>query len=63
MATTSDERDSAHKWRDGECQALTGRLARGSNNNLGGSDMTATDKLVEKNCLLAELMRLAAKKR
>jgi hypothetical protein len=38
-------------------------LARGSNKNLGGSDMTATDKLVEKNCLLAELMRLAAKKR
>ena len=27
-----------------------------------GFDMAATDKLVEKNCLLAELRRLAAKK-
>jgi hypothetical protein len=53
MATVLIQRNSSRK----------GKVPHPTKYHEERSRMTATDKLIEKNCLLAELKRLAAKKR
>jgi hypothetical protein len=62
MASTITARDSSRQWSDEHWPRRTEVCSAPTTMRRRDQNMSATDKLVEKNCKLAELMRLAAKK-